>query len=137
MLFDDPLFGLFAYGGEVARNRDVISVIPRDGVRQRFSALLGATRLHLELDRDGFAADQPLELAPGLDVLRFSIENRALPEHNCLLRVEGLPKGTYALSVNGENPAAWLVSSGMPLLIPIQVAATTTPVSITRSLSKR
>jgi hypothetical protein len=137
VLFDDPLFGLFAYGGEVVRNRDTIAVIPRDGVRQRFSALLGKKRLHLAWDGDGFAADMPLELSPGLDVLRFNVENRGVIAHDSLLRVDGLPQGTYALSVNG-NPSGWLVASGPPMLIPIQVsAAATTTVSITRTPQNR
>jgi len=138
VLFDDPLFGLFAYGGEIVRNRDTIAVIPRDGVRQRFSCLLGKTRLHLEWAGDGFAADMPLELSPGLDILRFNVENRGVSVHDSVLRVEGLPQGTYALAVNGGNPTGWLVSSGPPILIPIQVsAAATTTVSITRSPQNR
>ena len=137
VLFDDPLFGLFAYGGDCVRTRDVISVIPRDGVRQRFSALLGKTRLPLEWERDCFAADTAMELTAGLDVVRFSVENRSGGEHVSQLRVEGLPPGTYALAVGGENPAAWLVSSGLPILVPIQVSATaTTEVSLSRTQPK-
>ena len=37
-----------------------IGIVPRDGVRQRLHAVLGERRLHLELDRDGFAAEQPI-----------------------------------------------------------------------------
>ena len=136
VLFEDPLFGLFAYGGDIERTRDVISVIPRDGVRQRFSALLGKTRLHLEWERDGFEADTALELTARLDVLRFSVENRSGGDHVSQLHIEGLPPGTYELSVNGENPAAWLVSSGLPILVPIQVSAAITAVAFTRTQPK-
>ena len=52
-----------------------ISVV-RDGVRQRFHAVLGARRLHLQFD-DGFAAEQPIQLTRALDRLSFAIENRA------------------------------------------------------------
>ena len=134
VLFDDPLFGLFAYGGDCVRNRDVISVVPRDGVRQRFSALLGKTRLHLEWERDGFQADKAIELTAVLDVLRFSVENRSGGDHSSQLRIEGLPAGTYAMAVNGEAPAQWLVVSGPLTLVPIQIAAAaTTDVSFTRT----
>jgi hypothetical protein len=57
VLFEDPIFGLIAMGGEVTQTNDPISVLPRDGVRQRFHAVLGGQRLHLALDRDGFAAE--------------------------------------------------------------------------------
>jgi len=122
VLFDDPIFGLFAYGGEATRKGRSIAVVPRDGVRQRFSAILGAKRLHLDLDRDGFAPATPLELAAGLDHLRFTLENRRTSAHRTLLRIEGLPQGTYDLIVNGVNELKTRVSSGMPVLLPIPVS---------------
>jgi hypothetical protein len=137
VLFDDPLFGLFAYGGDFVRTRDTIAVVPRDGVRQRFSALLGKSRLHLEWDNDGFAADKPVELSSGLDVVRFMVENRGAAEHTSQLHIEGLPPGTYALAVNGDNPAAWLVSSGPAMVVPIQLSTAITAVSITRTPQPR
>lgn len=128
VLFDDPLFGLVAYGGEVTHDHELISVIPRDGVRQRFSAVIGNTRLHLALDRDGFAEERPLELSAGLDVLRFTVENRGAAAHVCPLRIDGLPPGNHALSIDGKLQPLPLVSSGPSLAIPLPLspAATTT-----------
>lgn len=138
MLFDDPLFGLFAYGGEVVGNRETIAVVPRDGVRQRFSAVLGARRLHLELDRDGFAEAKAVELTTGLDHLRFTVENRGASADTTVLRAEGLPQGTYAVSVNSEGQTARSVSSGAPVIIPIQVSSTpATLVEIRRTQNLR
>ncbi len=62
--YDDPLFGFMAYGGTLASTGPQISVVPRDGLRQRFAVVGlggGAVSSHvgvfrLELDRDGFAA---------------------------------------------------------------------------------
>lgn len=98
VLCDDPLFGLIAFGGEVTRTNDLIGVIPRDGVRQRFHALLGGRRLHLALERDGFAADQPIQVSPALDRLSFTLESRAPSPHETTLAIEGLPSGQYAVS---------------------------------------
>jgi len=138
VLFDDPLFGLFAYGGEVVGNRETIAVVPRDGVRQRFSAVLGARRLHLELDRDGFAEAKAVELTTGLDHLRFTVENRGASADTTVLRAEGLPQGTYAVSVNSEGQTARSVSSGAPVIIPIQVSSTpATLVEIRRTQNLR
>ena len=53
-----------------------IGVIPRDGVRQRFHAVLGVRRLYLALVRDGFAAEHPLRVARVLDRLAFTLESR-------------------------------------------------------------
>jgi hypothetical protein len=95
VLFDDPLFGLVAFGGEVTSTNALISVLPRDGVRQRFHAVLGERRLHLALDRDGFAAEQPLQVSRALDRLAFTLESRAPAPHEATLTIEGLPPGQY------------------------------------------
>lgn len=137
VLFDDPLFGMLAYGGDLVRKGVTLAVIPRDGVRQRFSVVLGTKRLHLDLDRDGFAANQPLELAPGLDGLRFTVENRGTSAHKCMLRVEGLAQGTYALSVNGTQQAAPLAVTGAPVFIPLEISATATTVEIKQARTDR
>ena len=99
VLFDDPLFGLIAYGGEVTQTNDLIDVIPRDGVRQRFHAVLGGRRLHLALDRDGFAAEQPIQVSRALDGLSFTLENRAPSLHETTLAIQGLPPGRYTAIV--------------------------------------
>ena len=101
ILFDDPLFGLTAYGGTIVRGGRHPAVIPRDGVRQRFSAVLGATRVHLELDRDGFAAEQPVEIERNFRRLRFTLENRGGTTHRTTLRVRGLPPGRYEANFRG------------------------------------
>lgn len=99
VLFDDPLFGLLAFGGEVTQTNDLIGVIPRDGVRQRFHALLGERRLRLTLDRDGFAAEQPIQVARNLDGMTFRLESRSPVPHEAQLTIEGLAPGQYAASV--------------------------------------
>jgi hypothetical protein len=121
VLFEDPLFGLFAYGGELKRSGRTISVIPRDGVRQRFSAVLRMQKLHLALDRDGFARNQALELDAARNLIRFTLENRAVGPHTAMLRIEGLPAGGYALSVNGQSQTAPMFSTGAAMLVPIPV----------------
>jgi hypothetical protein len=99
VLFDDPLFGLIAFGGEVTQTNALIGVLPRDGVRQRFQAVLGGRRLHLAPERDGFAAEQPLQVSRALDRLAFTLESRAPARHEAVLTVEGLPPGRYSAAV--------------------------------------
>ena len=99
LLFDDPLFGLIALGGEVIGTNMPIAVVPRDGVRQRFHALLGGRRLHLSLDRDGFAAEQPLRITRDLTRITFTLENRARNQHEVSMAIEGLPTGKYSVSI--------------------------------------
>ena len=82
--FADPLFGWIAYGGELREQDGALQIIPRDGVRQRFHAVVGARRLHLALDRDGFASGQPIELSRALDRLSFTLESRAPFKHEAI-----------------------------------------------------
>lgn len=96
VLYDDPIFGVLAYGGEAREKPGTVEVIPRDGVRQRFHALLGERRAHLSLDRDGFAHDQPILVSRELNRFSFVLENRAPERHETALVVEGLPAGDYA-----------------------------------------
>jgi hypothetical protein len=126
VLFDDPLFGLMAYGGEVTQTNTGIAVIPRDGARQRFHAVLGNRRLHLALDRDGFAAAEPIVLSRALDRVAFTLEDRSPRQHETTLTVEGLTPGPYRVTV-GDSVRSWGVEGGGPsvLRLPLGVSQTT------------
>jgi hypothetical protein len=136
VLFDDPLFGLFAFGGKATRGEKTISVIPHDGARQRFSAVIGAKRVHLSLDRDGFAKDQPLEMSTELDTLNFSLENRGTDAHIATLRIEGLPQGSYTLAVNRDIEPPSLVAEGGVLVVPVKMAAGSTTLATVQPIGK-
>jgi hypothetical protein len=102
IVVEDPLFGLFAYGGLLSETAGGINVIPKDGLRQCFHVVRGEQRLHMLLDRDGFAAGKPIAVDERLHEIRFILENRTADEHITVLRVAGLQRGDYSLFVNGE-----------------------------------
>ena len=124
VVFDDPLFGLLAYGGEAREERGTILAVPRDGVRQRLHVLIGGRRLHLALDRDGFATGQPIQLSRALDGVAFTLETRSPQKHEALLTIEGLPHGDYTVTC-GETVRQISVEGG-PMKIPLAVAASRT-----------
>jgi hypothetical protein len=114
----DPVFGEFAYGGALTRTADSVSVIPRDGLRVRFHVVRRSTdargalssvegrgdqRLHVELDHDGFAKEQPIVVSDALDRVQFVLENRTGGAHETGLSVSGLPSGTYTVTVDGRS----------------------------------
>jgi len=101
----DPTFGELAYGGVLSRSAGTISVIPRDGLRVRFHVIRGEQRLHLQLEHDGFAKEQPVVVADALDRLEFTIENRSGGAHETGLWLSGLPQGSYLVTVRGKNVA--------------------------------
>src|SRR6266571_607510 len=89
MLTRDPIFGWLAYGGTLTVAKDSLSVVPRDGIRQRFSAILddpknvkpSPRRLKIELDRDGFAAGENIVVDRAMEKVSFTLENRTGDNH--------------------------------------------------------
>lgn len=100
---NDPIFGQFAYGGELQRKGNNIEVIPADGVRRRFHIMGDRQRLHIELEQDGFAAGVPIAFDPNLTELTFHVENRdpGHTSHTTVLETSGLPDA-YDVVVNGS-----------------------------------
>src|SRR5215467_9271653 len=129
---DDPIFGPFAYGGDIAREKNTTQVVPKDGLRARFHIVRGKQRVHILLDRDGFAKDKPISFDDALTVIRFTLENRAAAKHDTVIRVAGLPAGNYKV-MNQNRLAQKLIvkdDSEQRLRIPVDVSGTS--VSIER-----
>jgi hypothetical protein len=108
VVVDDPIFGLFAYGGNISHVKNLTRVIPKDGLRARFHIVRGPQRVHILLARDGFAKDKPVSFDDALTTIRFTLENRAWANHETILRVAGLPAGTYEAAAQ-NHPAQRLV----------------------------
>jgi hypothetical protein len=99
---DDPLFGLYAFGGSLARTGNYIDVIPRDGLRQRFHVIRGNLRFQLLLERDGFSPEKPIRFDDSLGEISFTLENRSGDDHLTFLDISGLPPGHYELRCDGH-----------------------------------
>ena len=105
---DDPIFGRTVYGGELRRVRGETEVIPDDGVGRRLHIMDGRHRVHLILNRDGFAPSEPLRLDDDLREIAFTIEDRAPRSdhaHTVNLSISGLA-GTYEVIVGGKALAS-------------------------------
>ena len=96
-LVDDPDFGLIAYGGNVAVDREgTISMVPYDGVRRQIR-FLTPVQFSVELEQDGFRKDYPVTLKK-TNELAFVIENRSGKPHHTRMTLEGkLPEGKYTV----------------------------------------
>lgn len=101
VLADDPIFGRFCFGGDWRQVADDIRVVPKDGLRRRFHARLNDAKLSLLLDRDRFAASQPIILKEDMTRLQFCIETDNPASHTANLHITGLPPGRYTLQ--GED----------------------------------
>src|SRR6266568_1697936 len=108
---DDPIFGMYAYGGQLTRQGSDLEVIPKDGLRTRFAVVLGSTHFQMQLDRDGFARDQAVAFNTSLDRVRFTIENRSDDQHETALTLSGLPAGKYQVT-SGQTLLSNFASKG-------------------------
>jgi hypothetical protein len=119
IVIDDPLFGWYAYCGELQQTNSMLQVIPRDGVRQRLHVISGKQRLHLMLDADGFKRNMFLEIMPDLSRIAFTLENRIGEQHTANLAAKGLPKGTYQVLVNGKKLTRFTSFPSKKISIPL------------------
>jgi hypothetical protein len=131
ILTRDPVFGEFAYGGEMTRASASVSVIPRDGLRVRFHVVRGSQRLHMLLDHDGFAKERAIVVSDDLSALQFAVENRSGIAHTAELSIGGLPPGDYTVTVADkviatiaggpeERRVALPISTGAPTAVGIR-----------------
>src|SRR5882724_1487309 len=129
---DDPIFGLFAYGGDLKSKAGSLEVVPKDGLRARFRVLLRGARLQMELARDGFARNLPVTFDPYLTQFKFLVENRSADEHNTVLHLSGLPAGVYHVTVAGTSVPAVDSQHGEPHDVTLPIRSATVPVTISR-----
>ncbi len=118
----DPVFGEFAYGGLLTREGRSVKVLTRDGLRVRFHVARDNQRLHLVLDHDAFARDQPIVVADDLSRVQFTLENRTGGAHQTSLSVAGLPAGEYTVTIDGRAVAT-VKGSAIDALVTLPVPA--------------
>jgi hypothetical protein len=132
IVVDDPIFGLFAYGGDTSREKNFTQVIPKDGLRARLHIVRGAQRVHILLARDGFAKDKPVSFDDALTTLRFTLENRAAGNHDTVVRIAGLPAGEYRVTSENHPSQRLTVLNSEEQQMRIPVESSSVPVMITR-----
>jgi hypothetical protein len=132
ILTDDPIFGRFCYGGTWQQTTN-LQVVPLDGVRKRFHAMLADGNLHLIVDTDRFAASQPIRLQSDLSGVTFTLETDNPAAHTARLHLRA-PSGAYTVS-DGSGPIATLnLATGQEgtVDLPLQAGTPTKEFTITR-----
>jgi hypothetical protein len=142
----DPIFDWIAYGGVLTLTNDSLSVVPRDGLRQRFCAVVGGPknlmaniqRLRIELDRDGFAAERTITLDKSLEKISFTVENRTGDRHTTGLWLSLPEGGSYTLKLNGNQvPLQPTRSWDYPLRAELEVGTNSSILQLTRTAPRQ
>jgi hypothetical protein len=138
----DPTFGWFAYGAMMTETANDLSVNPRDGLRRRLAVVVPDTRLpfredvsrfKLELERDGFAADQSIVMDKALGKISATIENRTNNAHTTGVRLSFPLNSQYELRQDGK--VVPLVQTGdwdYPWRADLSVAGPTSKIELVR-----
>jgi hypothetical protein len=137
VVVDDPLFGLFAYAGELSRAGGRIAVVPADGVRRRLHVVRDGRRFHMLLGRDHFASGTPIALCDDLSELSFVLEVTGATAHAAALCLAGLPDGRYEARVDGRAVADVAVSGSgeAEIALPVPAGMRTCRVTVARRTS--
>jgi len=123
ILADDPIFGRFCYGGTWQQSGNTNQVVPLDGVRRQFHAMLDAGNLHLVLDNDHFAASQALAVKDDLSRVSFVVETANTASHGTALRFAVSIAGTYTVSDGGGVVATATLAAGEEATFSLPLAA--------------
>lgn len=138
----DPILGWFAYGGALTDAGATLSVRPRDGLRRRLDVVIpdmhlpfahDFSRLKIELDRDGFAAD-PIEVSKTLDRVSFVLENRTGNDHATGVRLALPANSKYELRQDGKViPLTQTGNWDYPCRAELMMTGATTKIEIRRT----
>jgi hypothetical protein len=129
VLADDPIFGRFCFGGTVQTNGSGMEIVPLDGIRRRFHALLAGGTLHIMLDADRFAAGQPLVLNSDLSGITVQIESDNPNAHVVPLHLSAPVSAPYTIMAGAAVAASGTLTAGQDTLIqlPLLAGANTAP----------
>lgn len=98
VLVDDPLFGLYLYGGSFEKTEAGLLLKPADGLQQRLHLLNGEQKVHLKLDRDGIVT----ALVTAEEIV-LSLENRTGDSHEVSIELQLEDKQTITFQAPAED----------------------------------
>jgi hypothetical protein len=139
VLTRDPIFDWLVYGGALTVESNELRIVPRDGLRQRFYAILSdakspkvpVRRFKMELDRDGFVAEQNIVTDKSLNKIAFTVENRTGDEHTTDLLLSFPSGSSYSVLQNGKTiPLSQSGNWDYPLRAELKVLAQTSKIEI-------
>jgi len=130
ILTNDPLFGWISYGGVLTTGTKEFSVIPKDGLRDRFSVITDKSKLNIKLDRDGFLDGKAIVVNKDLNRVSFAVENRTGDTHKTGMTITAAPGRNVRLTLDGKTVKP-VSSSGPALRYNIDISGKTHNIVVT------
>jgi hypothetical protein len=128
---DDPVFGLFCFGGQMRAENASLHIVPRDGVRRRFYLRAAGQNIDLELTGARFAKEEPIQWSTERHEFVFALETETTAMDVVQLRIVGLPTRSYK-AICGQATSE-LNPDGKTLQLHVHPGSTRMKVQIVRS----
>jgi hypothetical protein len=112
IVVNDPIFGLFAYGGQVKKQENVLEVELHDGLAERLELQELERPISIHLDRDGFTGSQQIEQIGTRIRMRLRIESRDEDNHTTKIEFRGLPAGDLVITDQNGKQSTVSVKAG-------------------------
>ncbi|TXR51302.1 hypothetical protein FMM08_22475 [Quadrisphaera setariae] len=125
---NDPVVGLYAYGGEVSLASGTYTVVPSDGVRQRL--FVAPSGVLVSLSRAKYSRAQ---LSTGADRLTLMVSGPRGGTSSPVLSVKGLAAGVYDVTVGTGAVVAQLTSAGRPVSVALRDVAAGATITLART----
>lgn len=99
VIYDSPIFGTIALGGDLATKRSQYEVVPNDGVSQRLYCRDNNSRVDMTIDRDNIA-----KAIIANDKREFTIylENVVGNQHSTVVSFKGVENGIWTVKTNSK-----------------------------------
>lgn len=117
VVYDSPIFGTIALGGDLVLKRNGYEIALNDGVSQRLYCRDNGCRVDISVDRDNI---KKAHVAKNKRSFAISVESALGGEHNTILTLNGVENGEWVVLCNGVEQG--YTASDARLEIPIAVA---------------
>lgn len=134
VIADDPIFGRFCYGGDWQQTTNLLHITPKDGVRQRFHAMLNSGQVNLQLDNDHFSATVPMLVREDFSQMTFVVTTPNPAAHTAKLRLSVSIPGAYTVTDSSGVVATLNLTTGTEatVLLPFAAGVGQKTITITR-----
>lgn len=123
VIADDPIFGRFCYGGDWQQTTNLLHITPKDGVRQRFHAMLNSGQVSLQLANDHFSTTVPLQVREDFARLEFVVTTPNPGAHTATLHLAVSVPGTYTVTDSSGVIATLNLTAGTSVTIALPFGA--------------
>ncbi len=119
---NDPIFGTYCYGCDLAQSGTCSTVTPKDGVFKRLNFV--SQKLSLALDRDKYTQ---ATVGTGSNYLAFTLTNQdTSATHITTATLGGLAPGSYNVTIDSVAATAVTATSGTATTVPLSITTAAT-----------